>query len=53
MGHINRSAPADSTAPADMALRARALRVAMDEHAYGLTVSRMTAEAWPAWMSPG
>lgn len=44
MGHINRSAPADSTAPADIALRARALRVAMDEHAYGLTVTRMTAE---------
>lgn len=44
MGHINRAAPADSSIPADIALRARALRVAMDEHAYGLTVSRMTAE---------
>ncbi len=34
-----------SSAPADIALRARALACAMDEHAYGLTVQRMGEEA--------
>lgn len=44
MGILDQHAPADSRDPADVALRARALAVAMDEHAYGLTVQRMTAE---------
>ena len=35
----------DSLAPADQALRARALACAMDEHAYNLTVQRMGEEA--------
>lgn len=34
-----------SSAPADIALRARALACAMDEHAYALTVQRMGEEA--------
>jgi len=42
MGVLDQHVPADSREPADVALRARALAVAMDEHAYGLTVQRMT-----------
>lgn len=41
---IERYVPA-STRPADVALRARASAVAMDEHAYTLTVQRMGEEA--------
>ena len=36
--------PADSSSPADVALRARAFATAMDEHAYKLTVQRMGDE---------
>lgn len=36
--------PVEAASPADVALRARALAVAMDEHAYGLTVQRMGEE---------